>query len=202
MKFGYIRVSTRDQNVDRQIDALELECDEVFIDRISGKKANRPGLIKMMDKLRAGDQIIVLRLSRFGRSSKDLATLAEQILGIGATLHSKKEGFNLDGSPMGKMLYAIMGALAEFERDVLSERTREGLAAAARRGRVGGRPKGLSADGKRKAKLVAQLYRDDNWSIKQISENVGVSITTIYNYLKHEGIRVGTRFTKTGKTGD
>lgn len=199
MRFGYIRVSTRDQNVDRQIDALAAECDEMFIDRISGRKAKRPELTRLMDKLREGDTIVVLRLSRFGRSSKDLATLAEQILTIGATLESKKEGFKLDGTPMGKMLYAIMGALAEFEADVLSERTREGLAAAARRGRVGGRPAGLSADNKKKAKLVAQLYKDDTWSISQICDSVGIATTTLYNYLKHEGIKPGTRFNKTSK---
>ena len=111
MKFGYIRVSTRDQNVDRQILELKSECDEVFIDRISGRKSKRPGLQRMMDKIRAQDEILVVRLARFGRSTKDLMNLADQILSTGAILRSKKEGFQLDGSPMGKMLYTIMAAL-------------------------------------------------------------------------------------------
>lgn len=110
--FGYARVSTRMQNPDRQIDELKQKCDEVFIDYGSGKNMKRPKLKEMMAKLRAGDKIIVIRLSRFGRSSKDLAELADRIISMGATLHSQKEGFTLDGSPMGKMLYGIMATLA------------------------------------------------------------------------------------------
>lgn len=199
MRFGYIRVSTRDQNVDRQIYELKEECDEVFIDRISGRKAKRPELSRMMDKVRSGDEILVVRLARFGRSTKDLMTLADKILSDGATLRSKKEGFQLDGSPMGKMLYTIMAALAEFEVDVIRERTMEGLRAAAAQGRRGGRPKGLSADGKRKAKLVVQLYNDPDWSVRQIADHLGIATTSIYNYLRHEGIKVGRTYKKTSK---
>ena len=191
MKLGYIRVSTRDQNVDRQIDELNADCEKVFIDRCSGRKAKRPELMRMMKMLREGDQIIVMRLSRFGRSTKDLLQLAERILSIGAMLESRKEGFRLDGSPMGKMLYTIMGALAEFEVDLLRERTMEGLRAAAARGRVGGRPKGLTPEAKRTAKLVVQLYKDPTWSIRQIAEHLNIATTTIYNYLDHEGVKRG-----------
>ncbi|MEL6661010.1 MAG: recombinase family protein [Bacteroidota bacterium] len=197
MIFGYIRVSTRDQKVDRQILELHEECDEVFIDRVSGRKAKRPELSRMMDKIRAKDEILVMRLARFGRSTKDLMNLADKIISAGATLRSKKEGFQLDGSPMGKMLYTIMAALAEFEVDVIRERTMEGLRAAAAKGRRGGRPKGLSDEGKKKAKLVAQLYHDPDWSIRQIAEHLGIATTSIYNYLRHEKIKVGRKYKKT-----
>lgn len=198
--FGYARVSTRMQNVDRQLDELSAHCDTLFVDKISGAKSKRPELLRMMSNLREGDQIKVLRLSRFGRSAKDLANLADQILQAGATLHSLKEGFTLDGSPMGKMLYSIMAALAEFERDIIKERTMEGIRAAAARGRVGGRPKGLTEDAKKKAKLVAQLYRDpETWSIRDIASHLGIATTTVYNYLKHEGIKAGTRYKKRHK---
>lgn len=199
MEFGYIRVSTRDQNVDRQIMELEAKCDEVFIDRISGRKAKRPGLKRMMDKIREGDTIHVVRLARFGRSTKDLMELAEKITSIGAVLQSEKEGFRLDGSPMGKMLYTIMAALAEFEVDVIRERTMEGLRAAAAQGRHGGRPKGLTPEREKVADLVVQLYKDPSWSIRQIADHLNIATTTIYNYLGRRGIKVGRHYKKTSK---
>lgn len=113
--FGYARVSTRMQNLARQLEELEEICDEVFIDKASGKNANRPELKRMMTMLREGDQIKVLRLSRFGRSGRDLAELADQIMEAGATLHSLKEGFTLDGTSFGKMIYGVLAVLAEFE---------------------------------------------------------------------------------------
>ena len=173
--------------------ALKDVCDEVFIDRISGRRSKRPGLSEMMGKIREGDTIIVVRLARFGRSTKDLMTLAEKITTIGAVLESKKEGFRLDGSPMGKMLYTIMSALAEFEVDVIRERTMEGLRAAAAEGRVGGRPKGLSKEREKVADLVVQLYKDPNWSIRQIADHLNIATTTIYNYLKRRKVKVGRR---------
>lgn len=197
MVFAYLRVSRRDQNTDRQIDELAADSDEVFIDRMSGTKAKRPELQRMMDKLREGDTIVVMRLARFGRSMKDLMTLAEKILKTGAVLKSRKEGFTLDGSPMGKMLYGVMASLAEFEVDMIRERTMEGLRAAAARGRVGGRPKGLSDKAKKTAKLAAQLYRDPSWSIRQICDHLSIAQSTFYNYLNHEGVKRGRCYGKT-----
>lgn len=196
MTFGYIRVSTVDQNVDRQIDQLQDSCDELFIDRISGRKSKRPALTRMMDKLRDGDRIKVVRLSRFGRSSKDLFALAEQIVDTGATLESLQEGIKLDGSPMGKMLYGIMSIMSEFEVDLIRGRTMEGIRAAAARGRRGGRPKGLTDKAKRTAKLAAQLYDDPSWSIRQICEHLDIAPSTFYKYLAHEGKKVGRKYEK------
>lgn len=161
---------------------------------MSGRKAKRPELLRMMDKIREGDIIQVIRLARFGRSTKDLMNLADQILTTGAILSSKKEGFQLDGSPMGKMLYTIMAALAEFEVDVIRERTMEGLRAAAAQGRVGGRPKGLSSENEKKADLVVQLYKDPSWSIRQIADHLNIATTTIYNWLERRGVKVGNRY--------
>lgn len=200
MIFGYIRVSTVDQNVDRQIDELKDECNELFIDRLSGRKAKRPELMRMMEKLREGDKIVIVRLSRFGRSVKDLISLSEQIQSAGATLESKKEGFKLDGSPMGKMLFGLLSVLAEFEVDMIRQRTMEGLAAARARGRVGGRPKGLDEAGQKTAKLVVKLYADPEWSIRQISDHLNIAVSTVYNYLKHEGVKVGRDYKKRAKT--
>ena len=196
MIFGYIRVSTRDQNVDRQVVELQDQCEEVFIDKMSGAKKNRPELNRMMGKLRSGDIIKVVRLARFGRSMSDLQKLAEQIRETDAVLVSIKEGFTFDGSSMGKMMFNLMGTYAEFERDVIRERTMEGIRAAAAQGRVGGRPKGLSREGKEKAKQVAKLYKDSDFSIREIASCVGIATTTVYNYLRHEGIKPGTRYKK------
>lgn len=196
MTFGYIRVSTRDQNTDRQIMELEDQCDEVFIDRKSGASKARPELKRMMDKLRKGDIIKVVRLARFGRSMPDLQKLAQQIREIDAVLISLKEGFTFDGSSMGKMMYNLMGTFAEFERDIIRERTMEGLKAAAAQGRVGGRPKGLSPEAKKKAKEVVKLYRNPEWSIREIAKLLNIATTTVYNYLRHEGVKPGTRYKK------
>ena len=169
MIFGYIRVSTKEQNIDRQFDELENQCDELFIDRISGRKAKRPELDKMFGKLRKGDTVKVMRIARFSRSTKDFLTLTEKLQEMEVTLVSVKEGLTFDGTPTGKLMFTLLAIIAEMEADMIRDRTKEGLRAAAKRGRVGGRPKGLSEEGKKKAKLVAKLYKDDEWSIKEIS---------------------------------
>ena len=183
MRFGYLRVSTKDQNVDRQIDLLREECDEVFIDRMSGRKRKRPELERMMDKLRADDQIVVVRLARFGRSTKDLLELASTILDTGATLRSQKEGFCLDGSPMGKMLYTIMGALAEFERDLLRERTKAGMKAAKRRGKHLGRPLALTAE---QVAFARRAVAAGDETLSGMASLLGVHRNTLKRALQHQ----------------
>ena len=140
MLIGYMRVSTLDQNLDLQSDALkQVGCDKIFQDVASGAKSDRPGLEKALGYLREGDTLVVWKLDRLGRSLKHLIEVITR-------LHEEKKGFrslqeNLDTSTStGKLVFHVFGALAEFERDLIRERTLAGLSAARARGRRGGRP--------------------------------------------------------------
>lgn len=181
MLIGYARVSTDDQNLNLQHDALkQIGCEKIFDDQMTGSKIARPGLDAALDYAREGDVLVVWRLDRLSRSLKDLidmvAALDERKIGL-KSLHESID----TSSSSGKLIFHIFGALAEFERNLIRERTHAGLQAARARGRKGGRPKKLSSD---KAKLALQLYEGKLHSIKQICELVGVSKPTLYKYLK------------------
>ncbi|AUH70623.1 recombinase family protein [Legionella sainthelensi] len=183
MLIGYARVSTDDQNLNLQHDALKnAGCEKIFDDQITGGKIQRPGLNAILEFARAGDVIIVWRLDRLSRSLKDLIEMI-------ALLDSKKIGLkslneSIDtSSSSGKLIFHIFGALAEFERNLIRERTHAGLTAARARGRKGGRPKKLSND---KSKLAIQLYQEKKHSIQQICQLLGVSKPTLYKYLKSQ----------------
>ncbi|EFH79603.1 recombinase family protein [Ktedonobacter racemifer] len=141
MKLGYIRVSRDKQTTALQEDAMKREqCDRTFTDKMSGKRFDRPEFLRMLDIARPGDVIVVWRLDRLGRSLKELIETVNVLSERGVELKSLKE--NIDTStPTGKLMFHIIGALAEFERDIISERTQAGLEAARARGRQGGRPK-------------------------------------------------------------
>jgi DNA invertase Pin-like site-specific DNA recombinase len=179
MLIGYARVSTHDQNLDLQKDALQKAgCKKIFVDEISGAKVARPGLQQAMDQLREGDVLVVWRLDRLGRSLRNLLDLVAQ-------LEEKKVGFrslqeSMDTSSSGgKLIFHVFGALAEFERNLIRDRTNAGLAAARARGRKGGRPKKLD-DHQRE--LVARLYNEGS-SIRDILKTVKISKTTLYSYV-------------------
>jgi DNA invertase Pin-like site-specific DNA recombinase len=140
-RLGYARVSTDDQTTALQRDALEkAECDEIFEDAASGSSRSRPGLDRALERLRAGDTLVVWRLDRLGRSLRDLLDLAEALQSRGVALRSLSDHIDTS-TAAGRMLYAVLGAVAQFERDVMRERTTAGLAAAKRRGeRLGRRP--------------------------------------------------------------
>lgn len=181
MLIGYARVSTDDQNLNLQHDALKnAGCEKIFDDQITGSKIQRPGLDTILEFARTGDVIVVWRLDRLSRSLKDLIEVV-------ALLDSKKIGLrslheSIDtSSSSGKLIFHIFGALAEFERNLIRERTHAGLAAARSRGKMGGRPKKLNSE---KAKLAQDLYYQKTRTIKQICELVGVSKPTLYKYLK------------------
>lgn len=181
MLIGYARVSTDDQNLYLQLDALKnAGCQRIFDDQITGSKIQRPGLEAALEFAREGDVFVVWRLDRLSRSLKDLIEMV-------ALLDSRKIGLkslheSIDTlSSSGKLIFHIFGALAEFERNLIRERTHAGLQAARARGRNGGRPKKLSID---KTKLVIQLYEEKKHSIQKICELVGVSKPTLYKYLK------------------
>jgi DNA invertase Pin-like site-specific DNA recombinase len=184
VKIGYARVSTDDQNLDLQRDALRLAgCEKVYEDQMSGAKAARPGLAKALEVVRAGDVFIVWRLDRLGRSLHDLIVLARNLDDAGVGLMSVQERIDT-GSSGGRLIFHMFGALAEFERNLIRERTMAGLTAARARGRKGGRPKLLEPA---KRQLVVRLYTEKQHTIKEICRMMGISKPTLYSYLDEAG---------------
>jgi DNA invertase Pin-like site-specific DNA recombinase len=181
---GYARVSTDDQNLALQRDALAAAgCEKIYEDKTSGAKAERPGLALALEVARAGDTLIVWRLDRLGRSLKDLIALAEGLDKRGVGLKSLKEALDTTSSG-GRLIFHMFAALAEFERDLVRERTQAGLTAARARGRLGGRPKRLTPERRR---LAVQLYRAKEHSIAEICRLMGISKPTLYSYLAEAG---------------
>ena len=183
MLIGYALVSTIEQTLDLQQDALrKAGCEQLFTDRISGAKSERPGLKQALDFVRNGDVLVVWKLDRLGRSLK-------QLIEIVAELQTRNIGFrslteNIDTtSPGGKLIFHIFGSLAEFERDLIRERTLAGLAAARARGRRGGRPRAVSLNDERKRARAQALYNDKHYTIKDICEMLNISRATLYRYL-------------------
>ena len=178
--FGYARVSTEQQSLDRQLDMLEkYGVDKIYNEKMTGTKRNRPELEKLMERLTEGDTVVVESLSRLGRSTKDLIWLMETFNSKGVNLVSLKESIDTTSST-GKLLFTLMSALAQFERDVLADRTREGLAAAKARGRKGGRPPANSES----VKKAVKLYRTGEYTVREIYELTGVRKTTLYKNLR------------------
>lgn len=179
MKFGYARVSTLEQNLNLQIEALTAaNCDEIITDEISGTAANRPGLNKLLDKLRPGDELIVWRLDRLGRSLKDLITLINNFDEKGIKFRSLTENIETTTNN-GRLIFNIFASLAEFERNLIRERTVAGLNSARARGRVGGRP----TVNKAKLDAALQLYHKKELTIEQICKVIGIARGTLYKYL-------------------
>jgi|SRR5579875_545441 len=181
MIVGYARVSTDDQTLALQTDALEAAgAERIFSDTISGAKAERPGLTQALDILREGDLLVVWRLDRLGRTLSQLITLINQLDERGVGFRSLTEQIDTTTSG-GKLIFHIFGALAEFERNLIRERTQAGLKAARARGRQGGRPKKLD---ERKAQMAQQLYNDRGNSIEDICKTLGISRATLYRYIR------------------
>lgn len=191
MKIGYARISTRDQDLSLQIDALKKSgCRRIFQEKMTGSTKDRPELQKMIEQLRKGDTIVIWKLDRLGRSLKDLVQLVNEIQTKGAGLQSL--GDHLDTvTPQGKLTFHLFAALAEFERDIIRERTNAGLAAARARGRKGGRPKGLSKKAQHTAIIAEKLYLERELTVKEICEQLSISKMTLYNYLRHRGVEIG-----------
>jgi DNA invertase Pin-like site-specific DNA recombinase len=191
MKFGYARVSTHEQILDLQIDALKAAgCERIYQEKASGSKAERPELLRMLDQLRIGDTVIIWKLDRLGRSLAHLIKLVSDLEDQGVGLLSLNDPIDTT-TPQGRLVFRIFASLAEFERDVIRERTMAGVASARRRGRLLGRPKGLSKNAEQKARLAESLYKDENFSVEQIARELHISKTTLYKYLRHRGISIG-----------
>jgi DNA invertase Pin-like site-specific DNA recombinase len=181
MKIGYARVSTLDQNPDLQRDALKKAgCEKVFVDQVSGTVVARPGLEKIKELLRSGDTLVVWRLDRLGRSLPDLIGWVTYLETQGVALQSLHETIDTS-TPTGKLTFHLFGALAEFERNLIRERTQAGLAAARARGRLGGRPKALDSD---KRQLAVELYHQKKMSVSKICTMLGISKPTLYSYVR------------------
>jgi DNA invertase Pin-like site-specific DNA recombinase len=186
MKIGYARVSTEDQNLDLQLDALnKAGCELIYQEKISGSKKERPELQKMLIHLRAKDTLVVWKLDRLGRSLRDLLTIVNNLQDKGINFQCLQEGFNTDTSG-GKLVFHIFGALAEFEKEVIRERTKAGLAAARARGRQGGRPTKITQEIILKAKA---LYKDFTITPNEICKTLGLSRSSFYKALKAEKIK-------------
>ncbi len=184
MLIGYARVSTQDQTLDLQTDALtRAGCEKIFTDVTSGAKAERPGLHEAMNHLRAGDTLVVWRLDRLGRTLKHLIATITDLSDQGIGFKSLQENMDTTTSG-GKLIFHIFGALAEFEREVIRERTNAGLQAARARGRLGGRPTIQSRDPK-KITLARKLY-DGNTPVKEICETLHIGRSTLYRYVQDE----------------
>lgn len=184
MLIGYARVSTQDQTLDLQRDALiKAGCEKIFTDTASGAKAERKGLEEALAYVRKGDTLVVWKLDRLGRSLKDLI---ERI----TALNNRKIGFksiteNIDTTTSGgKLVFHIFGALAEFERDIIRERTQAGLIAARARGRKGGRPKAKGLNTPKKVAMAKALYADKANTIDDICRTLNVSRATFYRRVK------------------
>ena len=161
-KFGYARVSTEQQNLARQLDMLsQYGVDYIFNEKMTGTKRDRPELNKLLDRMMEGDTVVIESLSRLGRSTKDLIELVDT------------------STPAGKLLFTLMSAVAQFERDVIAERTKEGLDAARARGHIGGRPRTNA----QKVKQAVKLYHTKQYTVREIEELTGVKKATLYRSL-------------------
>src|SRR5713101_2427776 len=182
MKIGYVRVSKQEQHEALQIDALkEAGCDKWFVDKMTGSKAERKGLGESLAYVRTGDTFVVWKLDRAGRSLTHLIELLKGLQERGIEFISLTEQIDTT-TPGGKLIFHLMGALAEFERDLIRERTNAGLAAARARGRVGGRPRKLKTNGK--VALAQRMFADQSHSISEICAALGISRATLYRYVK------------------
>jgi DNA invertase Pin-like site-specific DNA recombinase len=182
VNIGYARVSTADQSLNLQMDALnEYGCEEIFQEKMSGAKDDRPELNQALRMLRSGDKFVVYKLDRLARSTKRLIEIADELKERKIEFVSIQD--NIDtSSPAGKAMFGMLSVLAEFERDIIRERTLAGLKAARARGRKGGRPKVNT----QKLRQAVILYKSQEMTVKEIHQETGVSPSTLYRALSEE----------------
>lgn len=181
MIIGYARVSTQDQNLDRQRDLLRQDgCERIYEEKVSGAKSDRPELGRMLDALREGDVVVVAELSRLSRSVRDLFDIVGRIDGVGAQIKSLKEPWLDTTTPHGRLLFTFFSGISEFERDLIRQRTLEGMAAARARGHNGGHP---TLDAK-KVDLALKMYDTRAHTVPEITKATGISKSALYSYLR------------------
>ncbi len=183
MKIGYARVSTQDQNLELQLDALKAAgCQQIFKEKVSAASSERIQLSKMLDSLRSGDTVVVWKLDRLGRSLKELIERVSDFQNRGIGFISLNDSIDTT-TPQGRLIFNIFASLAEFEREIIRERTKAGLASAKARGRQGGRPKGLSKEALEKAQAAKALFDRKEKSAKEIARILGIGRATLYRYV-------------------
>ncbi len=182
MVYGYARVSTRQQDLSRQLDLLDrYECNKIYTEKISGVRANRPELNKLKKRVKENDKIIIESFSRLGRSTKDLIDLVYFFEKKGVKVISIKENFDTQ-TPQGKLMMTVFQAFSQFERDIIVERTKEGLEYARARGNIGGRPRIDPA----LIQHALHLYQKEGKAVVDICAQTGLKRSTFYRYLSLE----------------
>jgi len=191
MQIGYVRVSKNEQNYELQIEALKKAgCEEIFKEKISGAEKERPQYLKMTEMLRKGDIVTVWRIDRLGRTTLELIKLMVEFREKGIEFKSIVEGIDTSTS-MGRIWYMLSSIFAENEREIIRERTKAGLVSARARGKIGGRPKGLSEKAMKLASTAATLYNAKDLSTEEICKVLKIgSRTTLYRYLRHAGVNI------------
>ncbi|MGA7393136.1 MAG: recombinase family protein [Terrimicrobiaceae bacterium] len=191
MKAGYARVSTKDQTADLQVDALKKAgCTKVYTEVMSGAHAERPVLSNLLENLRTGDVLVIWKLDRLGRSLKHLIEVVNELMTRKIGLKSLNDPIDTT-TPQGRLIFNLFASLAEFERDVIRERTHAGLSAARARGRKGGRPKGVPSSAESTACAAETLYREGKLSSQEIAGKLQISKSTLYSYLRHRHVPIG-----------
>lgn len=190
MKVGYARISTREQNLDMQVIALEeVGCEKIYEEVVSGAKADQPILNNLIDQLRPHDVLVIWKLDRLGRSLKNLVGLVQQLIDRKIGLCSLNDPIDTTSS-QGQLIFNMFASLAEFERDVIRERTQAGLSAARLRGRTGGRPRGLSKHAETTAYAAETLYKEKKMTVNDICKKLTISKTTFYKYLRFRNVDI------------
>jgi DNA invertase Pin-like site-specific DNA recombinase len=193
MKIGYARVSTADQELGRQVQALKkYGCKIIFEEKGSGAKKDRPELDKMLAKLRPGDVVVIQKLDRLGRSLRHLIDLLEIFRKSEVGFVSLSDSFDTTTS-QGKLLFNIMGAIAEFERDLISERTKDGLKFAKSKGVKLGKRAGLSEKAQNTAMAAEGFYLKENLSVSEICRKLKIGRSTFYRYMEYRGVVIGSK---------
>ena len=191
MKIGYARVSTQDQNLSLQLDALQgAGCEKIYQEKASGAKVERPELKKLLEHVREGDTVVIWKLDRLGRSLTHLVDLVNFLESRGIGLISLNDPVDTT-TAQGQLVFRIFASLAEFERELIRERTQAGLASARRRGQQMGRPEGLSKDAEDKSRIAESLYKEGILSVNKIAKQLGIAKPTLYVYLKYRGVQIG-----------
>jgi DNA invertase Pin-like site-specific DNA recombinase len=196
MRIGYARVSTKEQSLFMQVDALKKAgCDQIHEEIASGAKTQRPVLEEIMRNLREDDILVIWKLDRLGRSLAHLIHLTTRLMERKVGLVSLNDPIDTS-TAQGRMVFGIFASLAEFERELIRERTHSGLMAARARGRKGGRPKGMTQASVEKATIAEALYKNGSIPVKKIAQQLGISKTTLYSYLRYRNVAIGAISTR------
>jgi DNA invertase Pin-like site-specific DNA recombinase len=191
MKYGYARVSTKDQVLNLQIDALKTAgCHKIFYEVAKGARADRPEWLKLLQEIQKGDTLIVWKLDRMVRSLHHLIKVVNDLIAKGVDIISIQDPLNTT-SAQGRLIFNMFASLAEFEKDLIRERTMAGLKSARARGRMGGRPKGLSDKAKKTDCTAEALYLQNELKTDDIADQLGISKTTLYKYLRTRNVQIG-----------